>query len=109
MHIYSNPADTHNPHKLPDVEVFELTAHEVAEMDDDAIREFSRRYEFRLASINSRVCDAMLDAIVEENGITGGWCFRFCYPGCLPDSSTFGPYATRDDAIAAARDMAESD
>jgi len=28
-----------------------------------------------------------------------GWFFWYCFPGCLPDSLPFGPYATENLAI----------
>lgn len=33
-----------------------------------------------------------------------GWFYWYCFPGCLPDSSLFGPFATRTDALAEAND-----
>ena len=106
--IYSNPADESNPHKLPDVEVFQMTAQEVALLDEDTCRVYMRRPEFKLASMSSRVLDAMVDAMVAENYITGGWMFHYCFPGCLPESSPFGPYATYQEAVDAVRDMVEA-
>lgn len=82
---YSNPDRESDPHSLPDVEVFELTAREVAERDEDMIHEFMKRREFRLASMNSRDREKMFDAMIEENGIKGGWFYWFCFPGCMPD------------------------
>jgi hypothetical protein len=42
----------------------------------------------------------------EEVGGPGYYgCFGF--PGCLPDSDLFGPYATEDEAVAALRDMCD--
>lgn len=102
---YSNPTRAANKWSLPDVKVFQLTAAEVVEQDDDLMREYSRRHEFRLATMNSRVRERMIDAIVEEQGITGGWFYWYCFPGCLPDSDPFGPYPTRADAIAAAQEQ----
>ena len=32
-----------------------------------------------------------------------GWFFWFCLPGCMPDSSVFGPYDTEQEALDAAR------
>ena len=32
----------------------------------------------------------------------GGWYWRACFPGCLPDSDPIGPFDTREEAI---RDM----
>jgi hypothetical protein len=104
MQVYSDPSRESDPYALPDVEVFQLTAAEVAELDDDSISEFMHRPEFRLASMNSRARGAMIDAMIEELGITGGWFYQFCLPGCLPDSEPYGPYATAAEARQAAID-----
>jgi hypothetical protein len=92
-------------HGLPDVEVFEMTARETAERWEDAIYEYMKRPEFRLAGVNSRTRDAMFDTMIEEECIEGGWFYWFRFPGCLPDSEPFGPYKTRAEAIAAAQDV----
>ena len=57
--------------------------------------------------MNSRVQEAMLDAIVEEEGITGGWFWWTCLPGCLPDSSAMGPFETRALALADAQENSD--
>ena len=109
MHFYTDPTRESDTYALPDARVYQLTAREVAEaMDDETIR-YMRRREFQLAAMSSRVRDAMFDAMIEDNVITGGWFFDYCFPGCLPDSQSFGPYPSRDAAIAAARDMATAD
>ena len=105
--IYSNPDRETNTYALPDVEVLQLTAEEIAERDEDMVSEYLRRPEFRLATMNSRARDAMLTAMIEENNITGGWMFWCCFPGCMPDSDAFGPYATYAEAVEAAREMVE--
>jgi len=99
MQAYSNPNRETDPHALPDIEVFELTAHEVAGMDEDEVWEFSKRHEFRLASMNSKVRESMLDAMVEELGIEGGWYWQACFPGCLPDSDPVGPFTSYSEAL----------
>src|SRR5690349_2405631 len=91
---YSDPSRESDPHALPNIETFQLTASEVVERDDDVIHEFMQRHEFRLASMNSRVRKRMLDAIVEEQRISGGWFYWFCFPGCMPDGDAIGPFAT---------------
>lgn len=106
MQAYSNPDDEKDPWKLPDVEIFQLTAQEVAERDEDMVHEYMRRREFRLAGFNSRDRARMFDAMIEENGITGGWFFWFCFPGCMPDSDAFGPYNSWQEAKTAAEEMA---
>ena len=109
MQFYTDPSREFDTYAMPDARVYELTAREVAEMDEDALHDHMRLRGFQFAAMNSRTRDAMLDAIIENNGITGGWFFDYCLPGCLPDSQPFGPYESRDAAITAARDMATAD
>lgn len=109
MHFYTDPSRQSDTYAMPDARVYELTAREVAEMDEDTIRSYMRRREFQLAAMSSRVRDAMFDAMIKDLAITGGWFFDYCLPGCLPDSQPFGPYESRDAAITAARDMATAD
>jgi hypothetical protein len=91
---------------LPDIEVFQLTAREFAESDSNAelIHEYMRKPAFRLAAMNSRDRDRMFDAMIEEEGIEGGWFWWTCLPGCLPDSDAFGPFKTHAEALADAMD-----
>lgn len=101
MH-YSRPESERSIYTLPDIEVFQMTAREYAESDsnDELIREYMRRHEYRLAGMNSRVRDAMFEAMIEEEGIEGGYFWWTCLPGCMPDSSAFGPFKSREDALA---------
>jgi hypothetical protein len=101
---YSDPTREDDPHALPNIETFELTALEVAEMEEDLIWEYMRRHEYRLASMNGKVREAMLDAIVDEEQITGGWYWWSCFPGCLPDSEPMGPFQTEAEALADAQE-----
>jgi len=103
MQTYSDATRETVETALPDIELFELTASEVAAMDDDLVWEYMKRPEFRLGAMSGRVWRRMLDAIVEEEGITGGWFWQACFPGCLPDGSPVGPFATRVDALEDAR------
>ena len=107
--IYSNPERAADPHALPDIEVFELNAEEVAEHDEDLIYEYMKKHEFRLAGMNSLVRSRMFDAIVAEHNIEGGWFWQVCFPGCLPDSTLWGPFETYKVAVADARAMAIDD
>lgn len=100
-YVYSNPEREHDTYALPDVEVFQMTAEEVAETDDDMVRDYLKR--FPLATMNGRERERMLAAMVEGEGITGGWFYQFGFPGCMPDSEPFGPYATYADAVDAAQ------
>ena len=107
MQVYSNPKRESDPHALPDVEVFEMTAEEYAESEayEDEIGEYMRRHEFRLASMNGRVRERMISTMIEELGITGGWFWWSCFPGCLPDGPAWGPY----DSYAAAKAGAQQE
>ena len=102
---YSDPSRESDPHALPDVEVFQLTAAEVAEssMYEEEHYEYLKRHEFRLATMNSRDRQAMLDCMIEELGIRGGWFYWYCFPGCLPDSELMGPFDSYESALADAQ------
>lgn len=101
---YSDPSRESDLYSLPDLEIFQLTAHEVVEQDEDMIYEYMQRPEFRLAAMNKRDRDAMFDAMIEEEGVTGGWFYWYCFPGCMPDSEPFGPFDSYADAATDARD-----
>jgi len=109
MRTYSDKTRESDTYSLPDVEIFELTAREVAEHDEELIYEYMKRHEFRLASMNSAARDRMFDAMIEEEGITGGWFYWYCFPGCLPDSSPMGPYASYQEAEEAMREENDND
>jgi hypothetical protein len=103
---YSDPSRESDPHALPNIEVFQLTAHEVAALDEDTMYEYAKRQEFQTAFMSGRTMDAMLDAIVAEEGITGGWFWQACFPGCLPDGPPMGPFDNYAAALADAQDDA---
>ena len=105
MQAYSDPKRASDPHALPDVEVFQLTAEEVAQSDEDLVYEAMKAYP--LATMNSRDRDKAIAWIVETYGITGGWYWQSCFPGCLPDSDPIGPFDTEAEALADAQQGAE--
>ena len=100
---YSDPSREADEHALPDIEVFELTAHEYAAQDVELIHDYMKRPEFRPASMNSCVREAMLDTIVRENRFNSGWFWQSCFPGCLPDGPVIGPSNTYKEALADAQ------
>lgn len=102
---YSNPARESDLHALPDIEVFQLTAAEQVEQDEDLMYAASK--QFPLATMNSRERDKAIDWAIEESGATGGWFWWTCFPGCLPDSPAIGPFDTYAEALADAREGAE--
>lgn len=105
---YSDPKRESDPHALPDIEIFQLTAREVAERDDDLIHEWMKRHEYRLAAMNSKVREQMFDAMIAAEGIEGGWFYWYCFPGCMPDSEPYGPFTTQAEALAEAQADAQA-
>ena len=107
MQAYSNPKRESDPHSLPDIEVFELTAEEAVQQDEDLMWEASKKFPFM--HMNSRDQQKAIDWAIEENGTTGGWFWWSCFPGCLPDGCANGPFKTRAEALADAQDGAEEE
>ena len=75
VRIYSNPENESNLMMTSDVEVFHSSEYG---HDDELDKQGERVYP-------------------------EGFYFWYCFGGCLPDSSPFGPYKTQDDAIFAAQ------
>jgi hypothetical protein len=105
-YVYSNEREESNPRKLPNVEIFQATAEEVAGYDTEAQWDYRKR--FPLASMNSGERDRMIATMIEERGITGGWMYVYGFPGCLWDGEPCGPYATYEEAFDAMREDAAS-
>ena len=81
MQIYSDPERESEPYALPDVEVFGVSQMEV---------------NYNLANLDH----------ADEYTITEpGWYWWSCFPGCMPDSDPFGPFATEQEAIADAQEV----
>jgi len=97
MQAYSNSERESDPHALPDIEVFELTAAEAVEQDEDLMWQAMK--QFPLATMNSRDRQKAIDWAIEESGATGGWFWWSCFPGCLPDGPAMGPFKTRKEAL----------
>ena len=104
MQAYSDPDREDDEHALPDLEIFQLAATEIAATMEDEIHEYMRDRRFHFAHMNSRDRDRMLDAMVEGLEIQGGWFYWYCFPGCLPDSDPIGPFASDSEARKAAQE-----
>jgi hypothetical protein len=109
MQAYSDETRAQDPYSLPDIEVFQMTAREVAEQDEERIYEYMKRPKFRLATMHHKTREAMFDTMIEEEGIEGGWFYWYCAPGCLPDSEPVGPYESAKQAKQAVQDDAQDD
>lgn len=79
---YSDLKRETDPHALPDVETFQ------ADYCEDC-QNLDGHYD---------CCEAEGDSAMVR-----GWFWQSCFPGCMPDSEPFGPFATEADALADAR------
>lgn len=90
---YSDASRADDAYALPDVEVFYLRESERAtlcEMEGEIHTE---------QPSTRRPCEDCPEA---------GFYFAFGFPGCMWDGEPIGPYATYDEALAAAREECES-
>jgi len=76
MYDYSDAERENDPFALPNLEIFEIGAWNVADFVD-----FSD----------------------SEGEIEPGIYYWYCFPGTMPDSDMFGPFLTYDEALADAR------
>lgn len=82
--VYSNPKRANDTFSLPDVEVFHADSGDLWKAGES--------------------CDGW----TPDDDNEAGFYYWYCMPGCMPDSSPNGPYATEDEAIEAAlEDAAE--
>lgn len=73
MFFYSNPEREQEPHALPNAETFYI--------DEHAAKLAGERPE------------------LEGEMTEPGWYYWYCFPGCMPDSTPMGPYASEQEAI----------
>jgi hypothetical protein len=80
MQAYSDPKRENDPHALPDLEVFHMSAGEIKDAGWE-----------------------------DEDGepLEAGWYWWSCFPGCMPDSEPNGPFETQEQALEDARDGLE--
>lgn len=89
---YSQPERENDPHALPDLEVFYVSAGDFANADADTW------HAERLAE------DEYTPTSCQN---LAGWYYWYCFPGCLPDSEPNGPFETKAEALADAQLQAE--
>lgn len=85
MQAYSDPKREHDPHALPDVEIFQI--------DDKGYLDGE---PFVLPHEPSGQALGIAQA---------GWYWWSCSPGCLPDSEPIGPFATKEATLEDAQDQ----
>ncbi len=80
MQAYSDPRRANDPHALPDLEVWQIR-----DTDKGDAREYT-------------------DDEGETVVMASGWYYWFCLPGCMPNSTPIGPFASSDEALLDARE-----
>lgn len=107
---YLNARDERDPHKLSDLEIFYQDAEDLVDIvnmgDDDEIAEWCKEHLPDVdvdAYIKAplKFLDLACSALKDE----AGWYYRFCFPGCMPESEADGPYGSEAEALEAARDQ----
>lgn len=88
---YSNPDREHEPHALPDIEVFKRFYINCSKCGSVLLTD-SGYY-------SCSECERMGNTERTEQG----WFYWFCFPGCLPDSDPNGPFPTKAEALADAQ------
>lgn len=102
MH-YSDPSRASEPHALPDVEVFHYDPWRDAEryagnqITCDECGNFAALYHSERT--DGPLCE---ECFAERH--PRGWYWWPCLPGCLPDGDPIGPFATKAEALADARE-----
>jgi hypothetical protein len=91
---YSDETRADKTYALPDVETF---FHQHAKRERGMLNagEKARQYG---------------ECLVDDDGecLGTGWYFQFCFPGCLPESDPYGPYATEALAIDAMHEQCDN-
>ena len=79
MRFYTEPAKKSDTYSLPNCEVF-------------------------YSDKSDHTSDTVFWNEDDQEPYESGYYYWFCFPGCLPDSSPFGPFKTEREAITAARE-----
>ena len=106
MQAYSDPKRANDPHALPNVEVFKGYRHECRECE----REYPLFTDYYgLLYVDKAECPECGSLNPRSLDTRAAWYWWSCFPGCLPDSDPFGPFATEAEALADAQENAGDD
>lgn len=99
---YTNPKRESETYGLPDVEIWEDTIFDIT--CSCGVYGVHEGYATATDETYCPSCERVADKV--ENTTRTGWFYWFCLPGCLPDSTAFGPFETEDAAMEDARENA---
>lgn len=95
MQAYSDPSREHDPHALPDIEVF--------------YAERGWCWVHTRTGEDADIVDVPMQSRRDYEPKEAGWYWWPCYPGCLPDGDPIGPFDTEAEALADAREGIEDE
>lgn len=99
---YSDPERANDRHALPNIEIFYI----------DACDSEWQTGRCPLCTTDEPAGDyfaAQRAEIAEHTANHVGWYWQSCFPGCLPDGESNGPFATEAEAADDARDNNEGE
>jgi len=97
MQAYSDPTRENDPYSLPDIEVFYSDGYDIFECGYFGDCESCGAEGVNLADGFGAEQNLCLTCAREQYG--SGYYWRYCFPGCMPDSDPFGPFKTADEAV----------
>ena len=98
--MYSDPSRADDPPAMPDIEIWQARPIVVVcEQCGNTVAPWGGEYD--MPAIYCPQCGEQAEGRFAQAS-TGSWWWWSCFPGCLPDSDPFGPYATQAEAEAAA-------
>ena len=103
MQAYSDPSRESDPYALPDLEVWEERTYRSDCCGTDIPAGFA--LEEQICPTCDKDC-AYSEIEPAREGISPGFWYWYCFPGCIPDSDPFGPFDTESAALADARENA---
>lgn len=107
---YSNPKRASDPYALPDVEVWRDRITVIkCRCGDYEVHEESITVLSADEDVHCPSCDKLVSRQDVEFTGRQGWFWWSCLPGCLPDSSPFGPFESEQEALTDAQANAVDD
>lgn len=97
---YLDPDQAEDPYSLPNIEVWQIE-------DEDEARDMAVTLTLRSDGYRELPDGSLTDPEPDPDLVppVGSWFGWFCFPGCLPDSDPFGPYASEEEAVRELRDL----
>src|SRR5687767_2942702 len=96
---YMNPDDESKTHRLPNIETLQAYYGYCDECGSLGIEIAAPVKDMRKACEDWECKQEEATILLDKKG----WFYWYCLPGCMPDSESFGPFETEEEAIKDAR------